>query len=329
MNHAPNAPPLLPTWFRQNALEVDLDIATVCSRAGALAPLLVDATRHGRKLRSCLSIQLLHWLGWQISNDRRRNLLRDLARVEVLHAASCILDDVIDGDKVRRGIPVFHVRNGLPQAILTALSMLTLAFHSDSAEEATTQDLIHATHETVLGEAWDTFLGAATPGSSPDVAIRAYLAKTTPYFALAHELVARHCARDDADRAAARNYGHFLGAFYQAANDYYDWFHIPPSVRGQANNNVLLTFSIPLALLARKTGTYHALLGTSVPRRELSVLADLMRSEGVDSDTSMLVANFRAQALAFFPSNSIPHDLASFLGAVDSPLFWSYSYATQ
>lgn len=320
-------PPTLPAWFTCNAAALDAAIAELCAQIPDLDDLVLDATKHGRKLRSAVSLELPRWLGWPFSDSQRKGSIRDLARIELLHAASCILDDVIDGDRVRRGVPAFFVRNGLPQAILTALVMLTSAF--DQTPTAMTSDeLIRATQATIIGEAWDTFLSAASPLST-DEALTKYFAKTTPYFALAHQLVARYCGRSELECRAARDYGYYVGAFYQAANDYYDWFHIPPTARGHDDNPVLLTFSVPMALLARRISTYHSSLGKPTARRALSALADIMRSEGIDADARAIVAELKAKAIRALPSDHCPDDLQGFLDAVDSPMFWSYSYVAN
>ncbi len=49
--------------------------------------------------------------------------------IELAHTASLVHDDIIDGDKVRRGRPAFHIVEGIPKALLIGHRMLSIGFH--------------------------------------------------------------------------------------------------------------------------------------------------------------------------------------------------------
>lgn len=54
--------------------------------------------------------------------------------VEAIHKASIIVDDIIDEDIARRGIPAFHITNGTDKAIVSAVYLL--AFSADKLKNA-------------------------------------------------------------------------------------------------------------------------------------------------------------------------------------------------
>jgi octaprenyl-diphosphate synthase len=49
--------------------------------------------------------------------------------IELAHTASLVHDDIIDGDKTRRGRPAFHIKEGIPKALLTGHRMLSIGFN--------------------------------------------------------------------------------------------------------------------------------------------------------------------------------------------------------
>ena len=98
-------------WLTKYQEQLADALEELATREHALSFLIRDAVAHGRKIRSVLALNLLSWKGWCVPRDQEQTMFDDLARVELLHSASCIIDDIIDGDTVRRGLPSFHVRN--------------------------------------------------------------------------------------------------------------------------------------------------------------------------------------------------------------------------
>jgi geranylgeranyl pyrophosphate synthase len=121
-----------------------------------LHPILTEATQHGRRFRPLLLIVTNTGVGGNWHNAI------DLAcAIELLHKASLIHDDLIDGDKLRRGQPTFWQTHGDKQAIIVGDVLIGLAFQIVSQwcranntfqiYEAITDTLT----ETALGELLD------------------------------------------------------------------------------------------------------------------------------------------------------------------------------
>jgi geranylgeranyl pyrophosphate synthase len=49
--------------------------------------------------------------------------------IELAHTASLVHDDIIDGDKTRRGKTAFHIKEGVPKALLIGHRMLSIGFN--------------------------------------------------------------------------------------------------------------------------------------------------------------------------------------------------------
>jgi geranylgeranyl pyrophosphate synthase len=99
---------------------------------------LLEATRGGKMIRP-----VLLYLGNEIGGPRR-DPDPAAAMVELLHTASLIHDDIIDGDQSRRGFPSFHRRYGLELSILIADFILSIVLRISSMYGCDISDIVAA-----------------------------------------------------------------------------------------------------------------------------------------------------------------------------------------
>lgn len=105
-----------PTPTLEESLEQvrDLMVSTLAGTAlGRLKTDLRAMLGNGKMLRS----RMIFHLG-PAARVPHATLLHAAAAVEMIHAASLLHDDVIDGGQIRRGAPTFWVERGVPGAIL-------------------------------------------------------------------------------------------------------------------------------------------------------------------------------------------------------------------
>ena len=150
-----------------------------------------------------------------------RNLrLYAAAAVEMIHAASLLHDDVIDGGVLRRGAPAFWVQRGVSGAILFGDLLLFKAL-----------DLLCKIGETRLTEALIQFTGEVCDAESEqelilrgqtsdwDRCLNIARRKTGSLFAF----IAYACGGDDVRLSSAlKEAGYTIGTAYQVADDILD-----------------------------------------------------------------------------------------------------------
>ncbi|MBU1910422.1 MAG: polyprenyl synthetase family protein [Verrucomicrobia bacterium] len=184
----------------------------------AVGPLVADYRRllvQGKMLRSRLTCRL----GVALGADP--GFLTDAcAAVELIHAASLLHDDVIDGGYLRRGVPAFWVERGIPGAILLGDLMLFQALRLLSAPER--QDLlgeaIQLTGEVCEAESEQELMMRGPPSTWAEC-IEIARRKTGALFALA---ALAGAGPEPGLRAALREGGYLLGTAYQLADDFLD-----------------------------------------------------------------------------------------------------------
>lgn len=149
-----------------------------------------------------------------------RTLVHAAAAVEMVHAASLLHDDVIDGGYLRRNAPTFWVERGISGAILVGDMMLFKAVElTCEVEEARlTPLLVRLTGEVCDAESeQELVLRGKTPNW--DNAVSIARRKTGALFAFA----AGACGGSDATLIATlTEAGYAIGTAYQLADDILD-----------------------------------------------------------------------------------------------------------
>lgn len=85
---------------------------------------LVKMLSRGKRLRAGLLM-----LVYESSFNKAHNGTLDLAcAIELAHSASLVIDDMLDEDDVRRGMPTVHVREGQKRAMLDTVGILSLPY---------------------------------------------------------------------------------------------------------------------------------------------------------------------------------------------------------
>jgi len=169
----------------------------------------------GKMLRSRLTLSIGNANGID-----ERELVSAGAAVDMIHGASLLHDDVIDGGILRRGAPTFWKKYGINGAILfgdllmfKALSLLTRVGRNDLMQE-----LIDRTGEVCRSEVEQELILRGTPGTWEECEKVARF-KTGSLFAFA-AVAGGKCEPGQAE--ALREAGFILGTAYQLADDILD-----------------------------------------------------------------------------------------------------------
>jgi geranylgeranyl pyrophosphate synthase len=169
----------------------------------------------GKMLRSQLTLRVGPAAGVACST-----ILRAAAAVELIHAASLLHDDVIDGGFLRRGAPAFWVDRGIPAAILLGDLLLFKALELVTPVEngRLLPVIIKLTGEVCEAESEQELV---TRGKLADweTCVNVARRKTGALFAFA----AHACGGDDpALREILQEAGYAIGTAYQLADDILD-----------------------------------------------------------------------------------------------------------
>ena len=243
--------------LRERMIRTELHLERVTAEAGD--PLACHATgtvvAGGKRLRPLLVVLAAESAGGPPATDAgEEGLVRAAVAVELVHSATLVHDDVIDGAQLRRGRPSVAAAAGRKLAIATGDLLFSRAFaelarNGDEAQLEALSDASSALAEGELLQREDAY--------APDVAVERYLRrcelKTAALFEAACRLGA--LAAVEGSQALAGALGAFarrIGLAFQLLDDVLD-VSGPVERTGKARGTDLLdgTVTLPL-ILARK-----------------------------------------------------------------------------
>ena len=186
-------------------------------------PGLKEATQHilsggGKRLRPRIILVIGRMLG-----ARHDPLVTLAASIELLHNATLVHDDFIDGAALRRGIPTLNA-NWSPAATILAGDFLfasasTLAAKTDSLE---IMHLFSQTLMTIVNGEVNQLLSTHTLVDFEEYYKRIY-AKTASLFETSSLAAAIVGGAEDMQREELRGFGRDLGMAFQIADDILDY----------------------------------------------------------------------------------------------------------
>lgn len=270
--------------------------------AGGHGPLLATHARAtisagGKRLRP-----LLVCLCAGVPAPESDALVRSAAAVELVHAATLVHDDVLDGSDLRRGRPTVYASGGRLAATATGDLLFSRAFATLAAagDPVAVRLLSHASSQLAAGElmqradAWDV-----------EVSVDRYLErcrlKTAVLFRVACQLGAL-CGEGPVDLLA--QFGEQIGVAFQLLDDVLD-ITGPPERTGKPRGADLLdgTVTLPL-ILARSRSDELAALDVRAVRTadQAARVCDLIEATGALDDVRARALSLVAAAKEILPA---------------------------
>lgn len=168
----------------------------------------------GKMLRARMTLEL----GAAAGAEHKR-ILHAAAAIEMIHAASLLHDDVIDGGTLRRGVPAFWSEHGVQGAILFGDMLLFRAIQLVRAvgDHELLKTAIDLTGEVCIAEVQQELVLRGQE-SDWDGCISLARRKTGALFALS----AYAAATDPAMADALKEVGYMIGTAYQLCDDMLD-----------------------------------------------------------------------------------------------------------
>ncbi len=285
------------TLMRQQAAEHHHDLDA------ALQHLL---SAGGKRLRPALALLVGEMLG---ADPERLTTLA--AAIELLHTATLVHDDLIDGALLRRGIPTLNAAWSPAATVLTGDFMFARA--ARLAAQAGSLEVMQLFAETLAiivdGEITQLFDG---PGlADKEAYYRRIFAKTASMFVLATEAAALLSEAGPERVEALRGYGHDLGIAYQIVDDILDFTGDQAKLGKPVGSDLrhgLITMPTLCYLDAHPDDAdlQAVLRGVHVPNEQMEALIGRIRGSEAIARAAADARRWAAQAvarLAIFPQS--------------------------
>lgn len=203
--------------------KVETELRDVCLDIGIGS--LREITEHffkspGKRLRPVLVLLSAGTVNPQLSGSTNDSLIQLAVGVELIHSASLIHDDIIDGDILRRGQETLNKVYGRKIAVLAGDVLYARAFSifSSALPKKFQKDIINLTQEMCAAEidqAKKTFFDR-------EMYLNIIKGKTASFMELCCGLGAELIGASEKGIDSLRKYGLNLGMAYQIIDDYID-----------------------------------------------------------------------------------------------------------
>jgi geranylgeranyl pyrophosphate synthase len=187
---------------------------------------------HGKRTRAGLA--LLVFSTFSDEPEWNTKILDLSASLEIAHSASLILDDMIDGDELRRGREALHIKEGSQKALLEMVGILSIPYSITSRYRGDCVELMAKTHQSMVqAELAEFDTSFDQPSKTYDHLIAQ---KTGKLFSLSAQFggMAAGCTSRQIDQLA--KFGLFTGMAVQHADDICD--HAVDSKNGTIRRSV-------------------------------------------------------------------------------------------
>jgi geranylgeranyl pyrophosphate synthase len=189
---------------------------------------ITEATNHllsggGKRVRPALA--LLVAKAFEAPSERAVALA---AAIELLHTATLVHDDVIDGSLLRRGHPTLNAMWSPSATILTGDFLFARAASlAARTEHIPVMRLFARALMTIVNGEISQLFGSISANERLEDYYRRISAKTASLFAVCSEAAAMLGQASEQAVAAMRHFGHTLGMAFQIVDDVFDFVSSP------------------------------------------------------------------------------------------------------
>lgn len=174
----------------------------------------------GKRLRPTLTFLSAGAISNQLTLPAKHNLIQLAIGLELIHSASLIHDDIIDGDLLRRGQKTLNKTFGNKIAVLAGDALYSRAFtiFSDTLPREFAQVTGRVTESMSAAE----ILNANNPSPNRETYFKIILGKTASFMSACCRLGASIVGATEEESDMLSKYGENLGMAYQILDDYID-----------------------------------------------------------------------------------------------------------
>ena len=292
----------------------------IAERAGALRPAAEPLFRSGgKRLRPAMAL-----LTAKLFGPIPDSVVRIGAAVEMIHGASLIHDDVIDGTTVRRSAPTLNAVRGNHFSVLLGDFLLCQALLAIA--DLGRVDLLQVISQAVADMTQGQILEAQLQGdveANEETYLQVVEGKTAALMAAGCELSALCCGATPNQVKATRELGRNIGLAFQIVDDILDIWGDPDELGKPVGSDLQeKKYTLPFIL------SYHSscederrevkglLSNGNYPGEHIPRLVEWMerhRSRSIAADKALGYTNAARAALAVLPDTPVRRDISELL----------------
>ena len=209
--------------INKDLLKIETELETIADDLGGTSAKEIFSyffSIPGKRLRPTLALLSAGAINSQLSTTVNHKLIQFAVALELIHSASLIHDDIIDGDFLRRGQKTLNKTFGNKIAVLAGDALYSRAFYmfSNSLPKEFSETMGKVTEKMCLAE----ILNANDSLPNRETYFKIIDGKTAYFMSMCCSLGATVVGSTDKETKSLANFGLNLGMAYQILDDYID-----------------------------------------------------------------------------------------------------------
>jgi geranylgeranyl pyrophosphate synthase len=250
--------------------------------------------------------------------------------LEHIHGSATIIDDMLDNDYLRKEIPSYYIRHGNAVAAFAALNLMMRGIELISTRTDDLKRVLRIVREMIDAEEADVGLQKRPATTSPldwyqDVVSK----KIAGELLLILQLCSKGSQRLSTTVAELEQLTCLLGQFIQYCDDWYDVLVESPLAQTGANDDYVLTYSLPLALyLTNAPDDLEDFVGKKIDREIARTIIEKISAAANKDRTEKFIETTYESFINLCRWSSIPScdELAEMATTVKSKAYWEKKY---
>ncbi|MEO1137222.1 MAG: polyprenyl synthetase family protein [Pseudomonadota bacterium] len=254
----------------------------------------------GKRLRPMLTLASARLFDYDGDNH-----IKLATAVELIHGATLLHDDVVDGSALRRGASTANIIWGNKESVLVGDFIFSRAFELmvDAKNLDVLKSLSHASGVIAQGEVLQ-LTTQKNISATFDTYLNVVQAKTAALFAAATEVGALVANRSRAEQVAMHRFGEHFGVAYQLVDDALDYYGLEPSLGKTVGDDFRegkmtapVVFAVARARDDEKSFWRRVIAEGRQNPEDFQKACDLMKRDGAIDDTLEYAAGYTQKAL--------------------------------
>ena len=255
-------------------------LADFCGSAGGLSEGLMRINASGGKRFR----PMIAWMCWKIAGENGP-IVPLMCMLELMHTASLIHDDIVDGAEMRRGVVTISKQGGIPAAIRSGDYLLARAMELLKIYRGTgiNEALSQVSELMCIGEINQQNRVFGADGLIESEYREYVFCKTAAFIAESCRSGAVAGGAPERDSQSIWEYGKHLGMAFQMRDDYLDWVEDAGTgkVPLQDLRNGSMTSLVILAVNQAGAHINELLIKNTKSEEEIKRILQLVRDAGV------------------------------------------------
>jgi geranylgeranyl pyrophosphate synthase len=282
---------------------------------------LIDALKYKSNRRLNL-VRLFQSIG-SANNCLQQSEEIVLEIIENIHSSASIIDDMLDNESTRKGLPSYYIRNGYSVASFASLNLMVSAIEKINHHYKNPTEFLRHIRNMIDAEEAD--LNLCQRPEEIDI-MKWYYNQVSVKISEELMVMLLLCFEGKFETEKSKitsNTIYEFGKQIQFCNDWYDILVRDPFARVE-DDNYVFTYSLPLALYLQSEPKIERIVGKKTNKKDAKLILDKIREGKINEQVKQIIDSNHEKIVSTIKNNNLNelNPLILFLEKIKTNSYW-------